>query len=233
MNQPIQSSFRLSAVTLALILLASAPALGQQPAQAPITVPYNPPSIILITPPTGQKNNPYLIYVSPPQEAPAAPIIQAVPPQPVQAAPITPPVPINAVKAMAGPTLSDLGRSLHDYFTEEELSLLLEYMKESVVASFKGEEVSLPADIAFKLEVLLVRLKKESSLYMDNLIKQLEQDLKRSLEEKLVPPGPPSQQPLQPPPLPQITPALNPAVEPAPPPPGTSKLPAKKSAKNV
>jgi hypothetical protein len=83
------------------------------------------------------------------------------------------------------PTLSDLGKSLRTYFTEEELSLLFQYMKESVMASFKDEEVSLPPDIAFKLEILLVRLKKEGGHYMDNLINQLEKDLKNNLKEKL------------------------------------------------
>jgi hypothetical protein len=86
------------------------------------------------------------------------------------------------------PTLSDLGRSLRTYFTEEELSLLFQYMKESVMASFKDEEVNLPPDLSFKLEILLVRLKKESGHYMDNLIDQLEKDLKHKLKEKLTPP---------------------------------------------
>lgn len=94
----------------------------------------------------------------------------------------------------APPTLSDLGRSLRNYFTEDELELLFQYMKESVIASFKGEEVNLPPDLSFKLEILLVRLKKESDHYMDNLIKQMEEDLKNSLKQKL-------QETLTPPPI--------------------------------
>lgn len=108
------------------------------------------------------------------------------------------------------PTLSDLGRSLRDYFSEEELALLFEYMRNSVIAAFKGEEVYLPPDITFKLEVLMVRLKKEGGHYMDNLIRQLERDLARSLKEKLKPPPvrdqpytvPPYPRPLPPPVLP-------------------------------
>ena len=226
MNKPIQPAFGLSAATLAVALLASAPALGQQ--QPP--VPYTPPPAILITPTTGP--NPYLIYTPPPQAPLQVPL-----PQPGQAAPIAPPTETatGTEKAATGPTLSDLGKSLRNYFTEDELDLLFEYMKESVVASFKGEEVSLPPDLAFKLEILLVRLKKQSGQYMDNLIKQLERDLKRSLKEKLTPPG---AQPPQPSPLPQTTPASSPGARPGlvpatPPPAGTSKLPAKKSAKNV
>jgi hypothetical protein len=86
------------------------------------------------------------------------------------------------------PTLSDLGRSLRTYFTEDELDLLFQYMKESVIASFKGEEVNLPPDLSFKLEILLVRMQKEGGHYMDNLMQQMEKDLKHKLKEKLVPP---------------------------------------------
>lgn len=93
-----------------------------------------------------------------------------------------------AADAPSSPTLSDLGRSLRTYFTEEELDLLFQYMRDSVIAAFKGEEVTLPPDLSFKLEILLVRMKKEGGHYMDNLIKQLEKDLKRNLEEKLKPP---------------------------------------------
>jgi len=113
-----------------------------------------------------------------------------------QAKPVQP-----RVAAPAAPSLSDLGRSLRDYFTEEELSLLFQYMKESVMASFKDEEVNLPPDLAFKLEILLVRMKKESDHYMDNLIEQLERDLKKNwkdrLKEKLKPP-PIKEQPYNP-----------------------------------
>ncbi len=88
-------------------------------------------------------------------------------------------------KAAAVPTLSDLGRSLRNYFTEEELNLLFEYMRDSVLAAFKGEEASLPPDLAFKLEVLLARMKREGGHYMDNLMRQLEKDLERNLKQKL------------------------------------------------
>jgi hypothetical protein len=91
----------------------------------------------------------------------------------------------DAITPSASPTLSDLGRSLRSYFTEEELDLLFEYMRDSVIAAFKGEEVTLPPDLSFKLEILLVRMKKEGGHYMDNLIRQLEKDLERNLKEKL------------------------------------------------
>jgi len=123
---------------------------------------------------------------------------KAAPADPAQAAPQD-----TAPQAAtpAAPTLSDLGRSLRNYFTEEELSLLFQYMKESVMASFKDEEVNLPPDLSFKLEILLVRMKKESDHYMDNLINQLEKDLKNSLKEKLkekLTPPPIKEQPYNP-----------------------------------
>ncbi|MBM4182112.1 MAG: hypothetical protein FJ209_11240 [Betaproteobacteria bacterium] len=111
--------------------------------------------------------------------------------------------PNGAEKAAAGPTLSDLGRSLRNYFTEEELNLLFEYMRDSVLAAFKGEEVSLPPDLAFKLEVLLARMKREGGHYMDNLMRQLEKDLERNLKQKL------KEKMAEPP---KTTPALSPPV---------------------
>jgi hypothetical protein len=83
------------------------------------------------------------------------------------------------------PTLSDLGRSLRSYFSDEDLDILFQYMRDSVIAAFKGEEVFLPPDLSFKLEILLVRMKREGGHYMDNLIDQLEKDLERNLKEKL------------------------------------------------
>jgi hypothetical protein len=216
MTTPFPTIQRLVALPVAATFLVSMPAWAEQ--QAPV---YNPPPFIIIAPSTGE--NPYLMYV---------PLPQAEPLQPVQAPsasrPATPTS--DADKPPAGRSLSDLGKSLRNYFTEDELDLLFEYMKESVVASFKGEEVHLPPDLAFKLEVLLVRLQKEGSRYMENLIQQLERDLKQSLKEKLVPPVP---APGAPPALPQTTPSSNPVTPSAPPPSGSSKLPAKRTAKNT
>lgn len=108
------------------------------------------------------------------------------------------------------PSLSDLGRSFKNALTEEETSLLLEYMRDSVLAAFNDEEITLPPDLAFKLAVLEQRLKKESNYYLDNFLRQLEEDIKRSLKEKMeVPPA----KPYTPPPVPLLAP---PARAPAP-----------------
>lgn len=203
-------------------MAAGTPALGQQEAPA-----YTPPPYIIIAPANGQ--NPYLMYIPAPQAVPA-PAVPA-PPQ----VPAAPPQPADVAAPAAGPTLSDLGKSLRNYFTEDELDLLFEYMKESVVAAFKGEDVYLPPDLAFKLEILLVRMQKEGGRYMDNLVQQLERDLKRSLKEKLAPP-----QPAAPAALPPTEPASAkpsgpgaPAAPAATPPAGSSKLPSRKTARSA
>ncbi len=113
----------------------------------------------------------------------------------------------------ATPSLSDLGHSFKNALTEEETRLLIEYMRDSVLAAFNDEEVSLPPDLAFKLEVLMQRLKKESNYYLDNLMKQLEEDIKRSLKETMEVPPP---VPYVPPELPQLLPAPLPTPLPTP-----------------
>jgi len=90
----------------------------------------------------------------------------------------------------ATPSLSDLGHMLKSALSEEETNLLIEYMRDSVMAAFKDEEVTLPPDLAFKLEVMAQRLKKQSNFYLDNLLKQMEEDIKRSLKEKMEVPPP-------------------------------------------
>lgn len=211
MNSNSRRSFTPLAAAVLAALCAAAPAWGQQ--QAPV---YDPPPYILITPGSGP--NPYMMYVP------------VQPPQPAAApAPVAPPSTTPSSNEPSGPTLSDLGRSLRNYFTQDELDLLFDYMKESVVAAFKGEEVYLPPDLAFKLEVLMARMKKEGVHYMDNLMRQLESDLKRSLKEKLTPAPLPGQEPAA---LPPATPAAAPGDQPASPPSGSSKLtPQKKTAR--
>lgn len=198
------TSFRLIALATLPLAAHILPAYGQQQGPA-----YATPPFIIIAPSPGQ--NPYLMYVPVPQTVPppmmqVAPVVP-VPPE-VPAAPPTP-APQQASDPAGGPSLSDLGKSLRNYFTQDELDLLVDYMKESVVAAFKGEEVYLPPDLAFKLEILLVRMKKEGVLYMDNLMKQLERDLKRSLKEKLTPSQPPAG-------LPSTEPASGQPANPAP-----------------
>ena len=123
--------------------------------------------------------------------------------------------PAGAADQGHSPSLAELGHSFKNALTEEETRLLLEYMRDSVMAAFNDEEITLPADLAFKLEVLQQRLKKESNFYLDNFLKQLEQDIKRSLKEKMEPS----------PPVPYTTPEL-PLLQAAAPPPVVMPEPA-------
>ncbi len=176
---------------LALPSLAQSPSQNGYGVQQPIPIA---PNGGIAKPQPQVDGNPYAVPVPAPAPQSVTPHGYGIP-----AVPPLPPPAEEAPKATTppSPTLSDLGRSLRSYFTEEELSLLFQYMKESVMASFKGEEVFLPPDLSFKLEILLVRMKKESGHYMDNLIDQLEKDLKTSLKEKLTPP-PIKEQPYNP-----------------------------------
>lgn len=117
--------------------------------------------------------------------------------------------------APAVPSLSDMGHMLKNALTEEETRLLIEYMQDSVMAAFKDEEVSLPPDLAFKLEVLAQRLKKQSNFYLDNLLKQMEEDIKRSLKEKMEAPPPVPYTPPEVPLLPTFKAPATPPVAPA------------------
>lgn len=167
---------RLSRTLLLMSCLLTGPVQAQQawPFFFPPPQTYQPTVEPPVLQSPGQARNPYL-----PDGIPQPP------------APVLPPAPTKPEAAKPeGPTLSDLGKSLRNTFTEEEIDLLFQYMKDSVVAAFKDEEVILPPDLAFKLEVVLARMKRESAVYMDKLIKQLEDDLKRSLKEKLAAPPP-------------------------------------------
>lgn len=177
--------YRSAATGLACAAMLAAPAWAQPwlpvPA-APQVVPHTAPQAP--SPP----RNPYLIYLPPPQPAPWA-MFAPVP------APAQPPIQPPAQPPRFGDTLDSLGRSLGTYFTPEEQALLMEYFKESIFAAFKGEEVFLPPDLAFKLEVLMRRMQRMGGMYLDNLVKQMEADLRRSLRAHfphLVPEAPPT-----------------------------------------
>lgn len=113
--------------------------------------------------------------------------------------------PAAAADQVPSPSLAELGHSFRNALTEEETHLLIEYMRDSVLAAFNDEEVTLPPDLAFKLEVLQQRLKQESNFYLDNFLKQLEADIRRSLKEKMEASQP---LPYTPPEVPLLRPAM-------------------------
>lgn len=85
--------------------------------------------------------------------------------------------------AAASPSMGEMVQMLKKSLTEEETALLYQYMKDSVFAAFGGDEVAMDPELAFKLEILAQRVKKIGGFYMDNLVKQLEDDVKRSMKE--------------------------------------------------
>jgi hypothetical protein len=90
------------------------------------------------------------------------------------------------------PDLTAMIRSFGQFFSEEEIDLLYDYLRDTTLAALKGdEEVLLPPDLAFKLEVLQQRMKKEGAFYFQNLIRQMERDLDRALQDYRSPPPPP------------------------------------------
>jgi hypothetical protein len=97
----------------------------------------------------------------------------ATPAEAPSAAPEAPPA--------QSPSLSDLGNSLRNYFTEDESKVLYEFMKDTLVSSLKGTEAttSLPPDLAFKMEVLIARMKREGGAYMDQLSQELDAEMKK------------------------------------------------------
>lgn len=146
--------------------------------------------------------NPYLQYVpvpATPQPAPPA-ANQAMPNGRAAMPPTNPPPAANGAKPAAAapaaevqaPDISGLLRAFGQYFTEEETDLLLDYLRDSAMASLNGgEEASLPPELAFKLAILQQRMKKEGAFYFQVLIQQLERDLDRAMKEYRNPPPPP------------------------------------------
>ena len=152
------------------------------------------------------------------------PFIRAIPLALLAALPLyaaDKPAAAHAAPVPPSPTLSEWGHALKNALTEEETRLLMEYVRDSVMAGFNDEQVTLPPDLAFKLEVLTQRMKKQSTYYLDNLIKQMEEDISRALKEKMKPAPPvpyelPAVQLLPVTPAPQAAPAHAPSPIPSP-----------------
>lgn len=120
--------------------------------------------------------------------------------------------------------LDAVARRLRNYFTEEELHTLFDYLRDASIAALqgKGEEVLMPPDLAFKMAILQERMMREGHYQMQLMMKQLERDIDRALKDLFTFPPPTGQ--AQPEPQPSKPPA---AVAPAPKPPAQPPQPAK------
>lgn len=119
-----------------------------------------------------------------------APLL-AMPLSPARAGDAPPPA------ANAQPPAMDLdavAKRLQNYFTEEELRTLFDYMRDVSIAALGGasEEVLLPPDLAFKLAILQERMMREGEYQMQMMLKQLERDIDRALKDIFLLMAPPA-----------------------------------------
>jgi hypothetical protein len=91
------------------------------------------------------------------------------------------------------PDLSEIANRLRSFITDDEMSLLYDFMSDSAIAALGGDEVApLPPELEFKLEILRERFYKEGNAVMQGFKLFLQQELDNTLK-KLQRPPPPSQ----------------------------------------
>ena len=95
---------------------------------------------------------------------------------------LTPAMPVMAEEAPANPLLG-MHETLKSFFTEEDIRTLLDFMRDAALAAAKGETVTLPPELAFKLAILRKRLEKESGAALGTLKEELDRQLDRALRE--------------------------------------------------
>jgi len=108
--------------------------------------------------------------------------------QPSAVDPATPAPPTGRIDPVA------LLQTLSRYLTPTDMADLSRFMFEAVMDFFKGrQEASLPPDLAFKLAVLEQRFKREGDVYMQQVLRDLDRNIRRFLSENLpfLPPLPP------------------------------------------
>lgn len=77
-------------------------------------------------------------------------------------------------------------QALSRYLTPADMADLSRFMFEVVMDFFKGtQEASLPPDLVFKLAVLEQRFKREGDVYMQQVLRDLDRDIRRFLTENL------------------------------------------------
>jgi len=103
----------------------------------------------------------------------------------------TPEGPLEAPPEASAPDLSSIANRLRSFITDEEMSLLYDFMSDSAVAALGGDEVApLPPELEFKLEILRERLYKEGNAVMQGFKLFLQRELDNTLK-KLQPAPPP------------------------------------------
>ncbi len=109
-----------------------------------------------------------------------------------EAAP-TAPEAANAPPAPLPPevSLANMISAMNRFLSEEDMRLIYNYLWDSSLAALKGgEAVDLPPDVAFKLQVLMQRIRKEGGYYLEGLARKMEADLARAWRERMTPAPP-------------------------------------------
>jgi hypothetical protein len=73
--------------------------------------------------------------------------------------------------------------SLKSFITEDDIRTLFDFMREAALAAAKGETVTLPPELAFKLAILRKRLEKEGGAAMNGLKSELDRRLDEALQD--------------------------------------------------
>lgn len=117
-------------------------------------------------------------------------------------------------KAEAAVDLDAVAKRLRNYFTEEELHTLFDYLRDVSIAGLQGksDEVLLPPDLAFKMAILQERMMREGQYQMQLMMKQLERDIDQALKDFFTLPLPADPKPSKPapPPVSKPTPPAQP-----------------------
>lgn len=92
--------------------------------------------------------------------------------------------------AAVQPELGDVVKRLRGFISDEELTLIYDFMSNSALAALRGGDVEpLPPELEFKLSILRERFYKEGSAFMQNFMQFLQQELDVTLK-KIQPPAP-------------------------------------------
>lgn len=108
-------------------------------------------------------------------------VLAGLPTAACRAEPVQPP----AVEATPGLPFSA-------FLSEDEMRMLFDFMRDAIIAAMKGEEASMPPELAFKLAILEQRLIKEGNAAVQGLMLLLQQEIDKALKQ---PPPPPPPQP--------------------------------------
>jgi hypothetical protein len=80
--------------------------------------------------------------------------------------------------------LSEAVKRLRQFISDEELTLIYDFMSNSAVAALRGGDVEpLPPELEFKLAILRERLYKEGNAVMQNFMDFLHQELDATLKK--------------------------------------------------